>query len=86
MMSCDYQHDVRTTLTLDDDVASLVSKEVRRSGESFKQVVNRFLRLGLIASKQPAQKPFRIKSLDLGLPPFEKVEELLEYLEGSDHR
>jgi hypothetical protein len=77
---------VRTTLTLDDDVASLLHKEVRRSGESLKQVVNRFLRLSLTASKQPARKPFRIKPLDLGLPPFEKVEELLEYLEGPDHR
>lgn len=77
---------MRTTLTLDDDVASLLHKEVRRSGESLKQVVNRFLRLGLTASKQPARKPFRIKPLDLGLPPFEKVEELLEYLEGPDHR
>ena len=77
---------MRTTLTLDDDVASLLNKEVRRSGESLKQAVNRLLRLGLTASKRPARKPFRIKPLDLGLPPFEKVEELLEYLEGPDHR
>ena len=77
---------MRTTLTLDDDVATLLSKEVRRSGESFKQVVNRFLRLGLNASKHPARKPFRVKPLNLDLPPFEKVEELLEYLEGPDHR
>jgi len=77
---------VRTTLTLDEDVASLLNREVRRSGESFKQVVNRFLRLGLNASKRPTRKPFRVKPLNLGLPPFEKVEELLEYLEGPDHR
>lgn len=77
---------MRTTLTLDEDVASLLNKEVRRSGESFKQAVNRFLRLGLTASKQPVRKPFRVKPLNLGLPPFEKVEELLEYLEGPDHR
>lgn len=77
---------MRTTLTLDEDVASLLNKEVRRSGESFKQVVNRFLRLGLNASKRPTRKPFRVKPLNLGLPPFEKVEELLEYLEGPDHR
>jgi len=77
---------VRTTLTLDEDVASLLNREVRRSGESFKQVVNRFLRLGLTASKQPTRKPFRVKPLNLGLPPFEKVEELLEYLEGPDYR
>jgi hypothetical protein len=77
---------VRTTLTLDDDVAALLTKEVRRSREPFKQVVNRYLRLGLTASKSPVRKPFKVKPLNLGLPPFEKVEELLEYLEGPDHR
>jgi hypothetical protein len=73
-------------MTLDEDVAILLNKEVRRSGESFKQVVNRFLRAGLKATKQPTRKPFRVKPFDLDLPPFEKVEELLEYLEGPDHR
>jgi hypothetical protein len=77
---------MRTTLSLDDDVAQLLNKEVRRSGASFKAVVNRLLRLGLNVSKQPARKPFRVKPLNLGLPPFEKVEELLESLEGPDHR
>jgi hypothetical protein len=81
-----YHHDVRTTLTLDDDVANLLNKEVRRSGESLKHVVNRSLRLGLMATKRPVAKPFRVKPLALGLPPFEKVEELLEYLEGPEHR
>jgi hypothetical protein len=76
---------MRTTLSLDDDVAQLLNREVRRSGDSFKQVVNRFLRLGLTL-KQPVRKPFRVKPWNLGLPPFEKVEELLEYLEGPDHR
>ena len=77
---------MRTTLTLDDDVAALLKKEVRKSGEPFKQVVNRYLRLGLIASKQPARKPFKVKPFNLGLPHFTKVEELLEYLEGPDYR
>jgi len=76
---------VRTTLTLDDDVASLLNKEVRKSGQPFKQVVNRFLRLGLTQARQPARKPFVVKPMKLGLPHFEKVEELLEYLEGPDH-
>ncbi len=77
---------MRTTLSLDDDVAQLLQKEVRRTGSSFKEAVNRFLRMGLTASKQPVRKPFRVKPWNLGLPPFEKVEELLEYLEGPDHR
>jgi hypothetical protein len=78
---------VRTTLTLDDDVASLLTKEARKSGEPFKQIVNRFLRLGLTASKQPARKPFKVTPINLGLPrDFDKVEDLIEYLEGPDHR
>lgn len=77
---------MRTTLTLDDDVASLLHKEARKSGRPFKQVVNRFLRLGLTAAKHPVRKPFVVKPIKLGLPHFEKVEELLEHLEGPDHR
>jgi hypothetical protein len=77
---------VRTTLTLDDDVASLLKKEARKTGDPFKQVVNRYLRLGLTASKQPARKPFKVKPMNLSLPPFEKVEELLDYLEGPYRR
>jgi hypothetical protein len=77
---------VRTTLTLDNDVAVLLNKEVRKSGEPFKQVVNRVLRLGLAAPKQHGRKPFVVKPMKLGLPQFEKVEELLELLEGPDHR
>lgn len=76
---------MRTTLTLDDDVAKLLEKESKRSGNSFKQVVNHFLRLGLTA-KQPPRKPFKVKPINLGLPHYDKVEDLLEYLEGPDHR
>ncbi len=77
---------MRTTLTLDDDVAALLNKEVRKSGEPFKEVVNRALRTGLTAATKPVRKPFVVKPMKLGLPHFEKVEELLEYLEGPDHR
>jgi hypothetical protein len=76
---------VRTTLAIDDDVASLLKKEVRKSGEPFKQVVNRVLRLGL-STRPAARKPFKVKPINLGLPPFTKVEELLEWLEGPEHR
>ena len=77
---------MRTTLTIDDDVAALLKKEARKSGEPFKQVVNRFLRLGLTA-KPLARKPFKVTPINLGLPrDFDKVEELLEYLEGPDYR
>jgi hypothetical protein len=80
---------VRTTLTLDDDVAVMLNKEARKSGEPFKQVVNRYLRLGLTASKQPTRKPFKVKPWNLQVPSgqsFDKVEELIEFLEGPLHR
>ena len=77
---------MRTTLTLDDDVAVLLKKEVRKSGEPFKQAVNRYLRLGLTASKKPARKPFKVTPINLGLPHYEKVEEMLEDLEGPEYR
>jgi hypothetical protein len=35
---------MRTTLTLDDDVAALIEAERRRTGESMREVVNRLLR------------------------------------------
>jgi len=79
---------VRTTLTLDDDVASLLKKEARKSGEPFKQVVNRFLRLGLTA-KPAARKPFKVKPWSLQAPPglsFDNVHELLDALDGPERR
>jgi hypothetical protein len=80
---------VRTTLSIDDDVARLLDKESRRSGSSFKEVVNHFLRLGLMASKRPARKPFVVAPRKLGLPSgltYDNVEQLLETLEGPVHR
>jgi hypothetical protein len=77
---------VRTTLSLDDDVAALLNREVRKSGEPFKQVVNRAIRAGLTTPAQPGRKPFKVKPFDLGVPHFEKVQELLEYLEGPEYR
>jgi hypothetical protein len=35
---------MRTTITLDDDVAALIEAERARTGESFKEAVNRLLR------------------------------------------
>ncbi len=82
---------MRTTLTLDDDVATKLKAEVRQSGRSFKQVVNDLLRLALTArreSKPP--KPFKVQTRPLGpLRPglnLDKISELIEQIEGPDHR
>ena len=58
-------HDVkmRTTLTLDEDVAHRLGELTRLSGASFKQVVNDTLRAGLQGTQKPAPafSPFRVK-------------------------
>jgi hypothetical protein len=81
---------VRTTLTIDDDIARLVEQEVRKSGDSFKGTVNRLLREGLMASREPAPtKPFVITPIAMGLPPglsYDSIPELLEEIEGPYHR
>jgi hypothetical protein len=81
---------VRTTLTLDDDVAALLKKEIGDSGLSFKDAVNHYLRLGMVQAKRnPERKPFVVKSRPLGLPAgmsYDSVSQLLEDLEGPMHR
>lgn len=80
---------MRTTVSLDDDIANLLNQEIRRSGVSFKEAVNHYLRLGLTAAKQPARKKFVVKPLAMGLPPglsYDNVEELIEALEGPLHK
>jgi hypothetical protein len=78
---------VRTTLTIDDDIAVLVKQEVRRSGESLKGTVNRLLNLGLMnAEKKAVSKPFVVTPFPLGIGNCDKISELLEELEGPYHR
>lgn len=89
MMSNAYTHGVRTTLSLDDDVAKLLEKESRRTGASFKEVVNRFLRLGLVAATRPPRKPFVVAPRKLDLPAglnYDNVEQLLDAIEGPARR
>ncbi|MBV8845945.1 MAG: hypothetical protein JO307_24310 [Bryobacterales bacterium] len=52
---------MRTTLTLDDDVAALLHQVHKERKGSFKDVINAALRAGLVAMSRPpqARKPFR---------------------------
>ena len=52
---------MRTTLTLDEDVARQLKERARRSGESFKEVVNSVLRQGLVHEKKPGAKLSRFE-------------------------
>ncbi len=81
---------MRTTLTLDDDVAAKLDADARRSGRSFKETVNHYLRLGLNAKKAAkVKKPFKVRARPLGLRPglnYDDIWGLIEQVEGPDHR
>lgn len=81
---------VRTTLTLDPDVAEKVKGEMRRTGGSFKETVNTILRRGLVSGGSTAPgKPFKVKARDMGLRPglsYDKVWDLVEFSEGPLYR
>ena len=48
---------VRTTLTLDDDLAGLLRKRARELGIPFKEAVNRTIRAGLGEAARPKRGP-----------------------------
>lgn len=80
---------MRTTLTLDDDIFTLLEQRNRESGDSMKQSVNALLRAGLAAEAQPTRKPFEVTPRRLGLPPgmsYDNVEELVEKISTPLHR
>lgn len=80
---------MRTTLTLDDDVAAKLRSESRKSGKSFREIVNEFLRRGLNSREAKPVKPFRVVTRNLhprkGLD-FDNIGELLEQVEGPFHK
>ena len=82
---------MRTTLTLDDDVAAKLRVESRRAGRPFKEIVNETLHTGLASRRVAAQRQaFKITARDLGdVRPglcLDNVAELLEQAEGPLHR
>jgi len=59
---------VRTTITLDPDVAARLRSLARERGISFKAAVNSVLRRGLSEGEETS-RPFRVKSRPLDLRP-----------------
>jgi hypothetical protein len=81
---------MRTTLTLDADVAAKARQGAARTGKPFKSLINAALRIGLDEVLKPAAaKPYRAKPLPLGLKPgfsYDNISELLAQAEGEDYR
>jgi hypothetical protein len=79
---------MRTTLTLDPDVAERLAGEVRRTGRSLKAAVNDALRLGLgLAGKRPRSPRFVVEPHALGLRPGvdpDRLNQLVDELEAEE--
>lgn len=58
---------MRTTLTLDEQLAKDLQEYARRTRQSFKDVVNQALNLGLKVMEQPVGPvPYRLKPASMG--------------------
>ena len=82
---------MRTTVTLDDDVAAKLKAEARRSGKPFKTVLNECLRIALSAGRgRTRPEAFSIEARDLGnLRPglsLDNIAEILDLVEGPESR
>lgn len=79
---------MRTTLTLDPDVARRVEAEMRRRGRGLKEVVNQALRIGLGMTDKPARpKRFVVKPHALGIRPgvdLDRLNQLVDELEVQE--
>jgi len=79
---------MRTTLTLDDDVAAAIERLRRARNANLKDIVNEALRKGLSdLTRRPKQRePFQTQVVDLGrvrLPSIDNVSESLAVAEGE---
>ena len=82
---------MRTTLTLNPDVAKLAARMQRERGQSFKAIINEALRDGLriMAAPTPQAEAYRTPSVDLGrcrIGGLDDIAEVLAIAEGEDYR
>lgn len=77
---------MRTTITIEDDIAIRLTELQKSKGISFKKAVNTLLRQGLAAEEKPPKvKPFKVKARSLGKPlidvNFDKISEVMDKLD-----
>ena len=75
---------MRTTITIDPDVAERLSAFQRARGVSFKEAVNDALRRGLGATAPGDATPYRMPSRDLGLRPGVELDRVRQQLDELD--
>ena len=79
---------MRTTLTLDRDVAERLKKEIRRTGHGLKAIINDALRRGLrIAGRPPRLPRFEVRPHAFGVKPgidLDRINQLVDELETGE--
>ena len=76
---------MRTTVTLDDDVAAELAATARERGISFKEALNTAVRSGLAGTREDAS-PHAMRTFDLGIRPgvnIDKANQLAADLEDE---
>ena len=76
---------MRTTVTLDDDVAAALSATARERGISFKEALNTAVRSGLAGTRVDASE-YVMRTFDLGIRPgvnIDKANQLAADLEDE---
>lgn len=78
---------MRTTVTLDDDVAKALETLRREQGLATSAALNMLVRRGLAAASAQ-QRPFQQRESAMGEPrvPLDSIGDALELLEGETHR
>lgn len=81
---------MRTTLTLDEDVAQAAKELASKLHRPFKEVINNALRFGLEQIEKPAsRKPYRTIPRPLGLRAgvsLDNIQEVISHFEGEESR
>ena len=81
---------MRTTLTLEPDIAAKAKKGAAKLGKPFKDVINEALRIGLDEVLHPPEaKPYSYKTRPMGLRPglnLDNIGELLAQLDGETYK
>jgi hypothetical protein len=79
---------MRTTLTIDDDVAASLERLHKVRRESRKSLINEALRRGIreMSARPTRREPFRTRVVDLGpvqIGPLDNISEALAIAEGD---
>lgn len=80
---------MRTTLTIEDDVAIRLERIRKERDLGLKEIVNEVLRHGLAKMEAPEKRePFRVRAFDVGKPrhPVDSIADALAFAEGEDHK